>query len=221
MNQKDLTGRRFGHLIAEKMNNRSNNGNMWLCKCDCGNETLVLSTNLLKGHSKSCGCLRVDTIVKQNRTHGMAKTRLYNTWSNMKTRCANEGRSMYYTYGGRGIKVCEEWNDSFESFYKWAMENGYKDSLSIDRIDNDGDYSPENCRWSTSQQQARNKQTTIRIMYRGQTKTLKEWCDKYNLNYHTAYRRLRKGWGIKKLLTENPLKYHHRDSHPQKTETQL
>lgn len=120
---------------------------------------------------------------------GVRKTRLYRCYDSMKTRCYNKNFIRYDRYGGRGIKVCDEWLNDIESFFKWALDNGYRDDLTLDRIDNDGDYEPNNCRWSTKKEQANNMRTTIFIEIDGVTKPLQEWCEIYGINQHTVYSR--------------------------------
>lgn len=199
MNQKNLTNQRFGKLVAIKKYSKSKNGNIWLCICDCGKFTTVLSSNLLKNHTKSCGCNRINALVKLNTKHGQTKTRLYGTWTNIKSRCNNPNRDMYYVYGGKGISVCNEWND-FVKFKDWALKNGYKDDLTIDRVNNDGNYEPNNCRWVTITEQSRNRTITIKIKHSLEEKTLIEWCEQFKINYHKAYRRYRKGWSFEKIF---------------------
>ena len=150
-NAKDLTGLRYGRLVAiERAPNSKSGRTVWKCRCDCGNEKCVLETALQQGLTKSCGCLRP----------GLRNTRLYSIWSHMKQRCENPNSNRFCYYGARGIVVCSEWKDDFLAFYQWAMNNGYDDALSIDRIDTNGNYEPSNCRWATATMQNRNRRPT-------------------------------------------------------------
>lgn len=164
----DLTGREFGRLIVVKLSRKQKvkNGSRlyWLCKCQCGNEKEIRGDHIKSLKTQSCGCLE-----RENRerlafvkSHGQTKTRLYYVWNTMRTRCRNPNAKNHHRYGGRGIKVCDEWNESFEPFYEWAVENGYKQGLTIERIDNDGNYEPSNCKWATYKEQAQNKRNTIK-----------------------------------------------------------
>lgn len=134
--------------------------------------------------------------------HGLSvgKPRLYNIWVNMKARCNNKNGRDYHKYGGRGIRVCEEWQKSYIAFYNWAMENNYDDTLTLDRIDNNKNYSPDNCRWATVKQQNNNQRTNINIEYQGVTRTLKEWSEIMNIKYSTLYKRYKSGWEIEKIF---------------------
>ena len=153
----DLTGKRFGRLIVIQRTDQYQSGHIaWLCRCDCGNVAVVSGNRLKQGVTKSCGCYKREKTAETHYTHGYRKTRLYRTYRNMLSRCYNKNVENYKRYGMRGIKVCAEWQDP-KAFFEWAVANGYRDDLSIDRIDVNGDYCPENCRWVTNAIQARNR----------------------------------------------------------------
>jgi hypothetical protein len=157
----DITGETFNRLTVVRADGRNNDGKIhWRCHCVCGNETLATAYQLKSGHKKSCGCWRVENGAIVSTRHGGAKrteiTRLYRIWGGMLNRCSNPNNQAFPRYGGRGISVCDDWH-SFPAFRDWAEKNGYQDDLAIDRIDNDGNYEPSNCRWATYKEQGRNQ----------------------------------------------------------------
>ena len=154
----DLTGKRFGRLTVIKYYGSNKNGkSLWLCKCKCGNNKIVLGNSLVTSLTKSCGCYNKEHSKKIHSTHNMSYSKLYKVWQGMKTRCYNPKFIYYNNYGGRGIKICDEWLNDFGKFYDWTINNGYKEGLTIDRINNDGNYEPSNCRWITRAEQNRNQ----------------------------------------------------------------
>lgn len=173
----DLTGRRYGRLtvIGEAAKLPGNSNRRWLCRCECGKEAVVFGANLQSGHTTSCGCYRSIFDIAMNTTHGKTYDRLYRLWSHMKERCNNPQSRYFHRYGARGIKVCPEWADDFQAFYDWAMSHGYADNLTIDRIDNDGDYTPENCRWATKKIQNNNTSKNVTYTVNGITRTQRGW----------------------------------------------
>lgn len=198
MSIKDLTNQRFERLTVIELSGQDKHGHaLWLCKCDCGNEKIIMSSNLIRGLTKSCGCLQDESRTK----HNMLNTRIYKIWEEMKCRCFNKNYKRYHDWGGRGIKVCDEWKNSFQAFYDWSMKHGYKDNLSIDRIDNDGNYEPSNCRWATCKEQNRNKRNNRLITYKGETHCLSEWVEILNLSKSAIEGRLKRGWSVEKTFT--------------------
>lgn len=200
MKALDLTGKRVGALVVIELAEKKNGRRYWRCKCDCGNESIVLTSSLATGRTKSCGCLQKETASKRFKKHGMNGTRLYRIWSNMIQRCSNPKNDAYPLYGAKGIKVCDEWKD-FATFSNWATENDYADNLSIDRIDNSKGYAPENCRWATAQEQTDNRGCSIYVSFNGERKTLKEWSDATGITYKKLLWRIRQGWSAEKTLT--------------------
>lgn len=191
----DETGNRYGRLTVVKRVPDTDRVNrkrtLWLCKCDCGKEIIARGWDLRKGHYISCGCSLHDGHGKK---HGDCNTRLYSIWHNMRHRCAGAYSSCYYRYGGRGITVCDEWSDSYETFRDWALSNGYADNLTIDRIDYNGNYEPSNCRWVTIQQQLLNTSRNHFLECDGVRMTVKEWADRIGVKKETIYTRLQRGW---------------------------
>jgi hypothetical protein len=147
---RELKGNRFGRLVA--ISRVMHNGKYkWNCLCDCGNVTYVYTSNLTTEHTTSCGCLHKEKFRPQT-THNLTKHPLYKRWNDIKYRCYNPNATKYDRYGGRGIEMCQEWLEDFTAFYNWAIENGYSKELTIDRINNDGDYEPSNCQWITNEE---------------------------------------------------------------------
>lgn len=155
---KDLTGKKFGRLTVVKRAENKGNRRMWLCECECGNIKIIPAKGLLSGKSLSCGCYQREQTSKANIEHGMTGKRLYRIWKGMKSRCYCPNKPDYHRYGALGVEVCEEWRDDFTAFEKWALANGYREDLTIDRIDFKGNYEPNNCRWTTQRVQARNRE---------------------------------------------------------------
>lgn len=208
MKKENLLGKKFGRLIVikeyeSKIQPSGQKKTMWLCKCDCGNKVVVSAYNLKK-QTRSCGCLQKELFLKMNKKHGMYGTRLYRIWNNMKNRCYNKNVKAYKNYGDRGIKVCDEWLDKkngFKNFYLWAMNNGYKENLTIDRINNNGNYEPDNSRWATRSEQNHNRKNSIMLTYNGQTKHITEWAKEYNLSRDCLWERLYVlNWNLEKSL---------------------
>lgn len=198
------TGDKYNNLTLIKEVECIGKGRNFLCKCDCGNEKVIKLNDLRQGRSKSCGCLARDNWRFRKPHHQMAGTRIYDIWRSMKSRCFYKNDVSYDRYGGRGITVCDEWL-TFEKFHEWARSNGYSDNLSIDRIDNDGNYEPGNCRWATTEQQAGNRSTTVRVSRNGVTKSLMDWCELENINRAMVYQRLRRGWSVEEAFNVPPV----------------
>lgn len=162
----DITGMKFYRwTVLSRADSVGNKSAKWNCVCDCGKRGVVEGTKLRNGGSKSCGCRAIENIKRANTTHGLSDkskntSPVYGVWSKMKNRCCWSGSSSYHRYGGRGISICDEWLNDFQAFHDWAMSSGYREGLQIDRIDNDGGYCPENCRWVTVAENSRNRSTS-------------------------------------------------------------
>lgn len=202
----DLTGQRFGYLTVQFRIRRSQCSKVyWSCSCDCGNTVEVRSYDLTSGHTQSCGCLRSKNLSDGIRyKHGLSFSHLYRVWASMISRTSNPNDKDYMNYGNRGIKVCVEWMNSFETFYAWAISHGYQEGLTIDRIDVNGNYYPENCRFVTRQVQANNKRETIRIIYGNISMTVSEAAKQYNIPRPILADRLRRGWTIQEAIELPP-----------------
>lgn len=205
--QIDCTGVKFGRATATKPNGKTKSGKtLWLCKCDCGNLFTADYYSLKSGHTKSCGCLQRYVASQTIRKHGQSSMRLYRIWAAMKSRCNNPHNIDFHNYGGRGIKVCQEWSESFETFRDWADANGYSEELTIDRIDNNKNYCPENCRWADMLTQHRNQRRNVLLTFQGVTKTRAEWSEICGLGSQAIRHRLERGWSVEKALTTPQLR---------------
>lgn len=187
---EDLTGQRFGRLTVLYRGPNQKTRTTWICQCDCGNITRVQSNGLKSGRTKSCGCYNIDSARRRATKHDCCKTRLYKIWQGIKKRCNNSAASAFRNYGGRGITMCDEWQSSFETFRDWALTHGYQDDLTIDRIDVNGNYAPENCRWATVKQQCNNQRDNHVLYHDGQSHTMSEWADITGILYTTLRGRI-------------------------------
>lgn len=200
---KNLKGLKFGRLVVLNDNPiRINRQTYWNCKCICGNEGYIFAGNLTKGKVQSCGCLLTEHrknlyiyALRTNKKYPTNSKRLYSIYRDMKARCFNKNNIAYKYYGGKGITICEYWLSDFRNFYNWAINNGYKDNLTIDRINNNGNYEPSNCRWITRKQQMNNMSRNHIVDINGVKKTISEWADYYKIEY----------WRMQNLLKKNKL----------------
>lgn len=213
----DIIGKKFNLLTPydyyEKRTPRKtpNHGNktrhlyIYKCHCDCGNEFEVERYNLMSGHTQSCGCQHKErarkAVSEAKRTHGDSHKRLYKIWHSMKIRCNVPSVEGYKWYGAKGIRVCDEWNNSYESFKEWSLSHGYTEKLSIDRIDYNGDYTPDNCRWVTMKEQQNNRCNNNWITYNGKTQTFTQLAEEHGINPYTLHSRVyQRGWDLDKAL---------------------
>lgn len=207
--REDLTGRRFGRLVVEgpapdKVLKSGYHEPMWICVCDCGKRKVIRGKSLRGGITSSCGCWQRESVGNRARTHGGFGTRLYAVWDSMRQRCLNPAHHAYENYGGRGIRICPEWDD-FAVFRTWALAAGYDEyaergTLTLDRIDVEQGYSPDNCRWSNMREQANNRRMSIRLDYLGESRTLTEWAALIGLDYTTLWKRYNAGKSPEEIL---------------------
>ena len=189
----DLTGKRIGRLtVLKRVSEIGAPKVLWLCKCDCGNEKVIKADALNSNKTISCGCYQRDVIKARDTKHGLRRTRIYGIYHDMRKRCYNKKAIGYKNYGGRGIKICDDWigDDGFLKFYDWSMENGYSDDLSIDRIDVNGNYEPSNCRWANKLTQANNTRSNIKFMHRGKMMNVSEIARSEGIEYTMLYSRI-------------------------------
>ena len=199
----DLTGQRFGRLTVVSRSENAKNGNSrWACKCSCGNNITTERSSLIQGKTRSCGCYQSDRTKEAHFKHGLRHHKLYHVWAGLKDRCSNSKNKAYNHYGNRGITVCEEWREDYSKFYIWAIENGYAEDLTIDRIDNNKGYTPDNCQWVDMKTQANNKRSNCIITYNNETKTLTQWAEQLDMKFDTLKCRLYKyGWSVERAFT--------------------
>lgn len=208
-NAKDLKGMRFGRLVCIRRSENRFKGDRvrWLCMCDCGKYVNVISDNLLRGSSTSCGCLRSSKIT----THGKSKSKIYKVWCGMLQRCNNKKNSYYKNYGGRGIVVCDSWSD-FSVFYDWAIKNGYKYGLTIERVDNNKGYCPDNCVFITKSEQSKNRRANYSVNIDGSVMCLYDACKHIDVDYSLVQNRIKNlGWDVDKALytkSKSPTRCH-------------
>lgn len=210
-NELDLIGQIFGRLTVIGLDHKKQKINkkgikdgfkyFYKCQCECGNICIIDRNSLRFKRTQSCGCIKNELWLEARTTHNHSKTKLYNVWCGIKRRCYNTHQKSYKDYGAKGIIMCDEWLNDFQTFYYWALGNGYKEGLSIDRINTKGNYEPLNCRWIDKKGQARNKTTNINIEYGGQTKCLSEWATLLGVGRSTLKKRLNNGWGVEKAFT--------------------
>lgn len=199
--RKSYDGVRFGNLVVLCDVESNSRHRKVKCVCDCGNEKDFFISNIKRGYTSSCGCLHKEVISESSSTHKMSKSKTYSTWLNMKARCSNENNPNFSNYGGRGIKVCDRWINSFENFISDMGERPR--GLTIDRIDVNGNYEPSNCRWASDKQQARNKRNTYIVEFNGVIKPLIEHCNDVGIEYKTVFKRIsQSGYSIDKALTK-------------------
>ncbi|MFI9598919.1 hypothetical protein ACIHCX_03390 [Streptomyces sp. NPDC052043] len=196
----DLVGQRFGRLLAiEEAGRNAKLDVLWLCRCDCGKDTVKSGSDLRRGGTKSCGCLQREAAARHATRHGLNDNPLYRRWRNMIDRTSNPKNKAYPDYGGRGIGVCERWK-SFDNFAA-DMGPAFSPDLTLDRIDNDGNYEPGNCRWATQIEQQRNRRSNRNITWRGRVMPVAAWSEVLGLKRHLVGQRLRQGWSVERALT--------------------
>lgn len=205
---KDMTGLKFGRLKVIEVDGRDKRGEYyWKCLCDCGNYKRVSGNKLRSGNTSSCGCFQREYRLSgvANKKHGKTNSKLYVIWINMKARCRNPKNSMYKNYGGRGILICDEWAESFEAFMKWANDHNYSDGLSIERINVNGNYEPNNCKWIKPVEQYLNRTDSHMVTAYGRTQTIKEWSAESGIKYDTIERRINAyGWDSERAVSIIP-----------------
>lgn len=199
----NIIGKQFGKLTVIKQVEHASKDLYYLCKCECGNEKIIRGSHLTSGKILSCGCWQKQRISETHKKHGMCNTRLYEIYKGMLKRCYNTTSEAYKNYGARGIVICDEWKNDFKVFYDWATSNGYKDNLTIDRINNDGNYEPSNCRWVTKLIQSRNTRRNHYVTYNNETHCLSEWSEILGISYKKLLRRFNRdkhNWTVERAF---------------------
>lgn len=201
----DRVGQRFGRLVVTSFAGVLPGWiKLWECRCDCGNAVTVRANNLTNGTTKSCGCLKMEILIQRSTKHGLTGghghyTRPYRIWLNIRRRCLSKKCQDWKFYGGRGITVCNEWDD-YAVFFAWSMANGYEKHLTIERVENNKGYSPDNCKWATRKVQSNNRRSNHNIEFKGQVKTLQQWAEEIGMAYTAILGRINRGWPIEKAL---------------------
>lgn len=205
-----MIGRKYGRLTVVSLSYKKN-GNYWHCACDCGGSSVKNTSQLNCGGSMSCGCGAKENLAKlihnnktnhPGRIHGMARSRLDNTLDNMIKRCENPKDKRWDRYGGRGISICHEWRTNRKSFYDWALANGYDPSLTIDRINVDGNYQPSNCRWVTASEQQNNTSRNRYLEWNGRRETVANWARELGVRNMALQHRVDRGWSVERIFTQ-------------------
>jgi hypothetical protein len=199
MHPQDLTGQRFGRLVAIRRVPRPRHHTFWWCQCDCGGHAIAEASNLRKGCSTSCGCRITERARVLNRTHGRSGTREHRIWKNCKTRCYNTNNANYPAWGGRGITMCDEWRHDLARFF--ADMGPCPAGHTLERIDNNGRYEPSNCRWASMREQSNNRRDNHRLTWDGQTHTIREWERLRGFKRSAVRARIHRGWSVERALT--------------------
>lgn len=208
MKLNDLTGKRFGHLTVlhrgdDRVSKSGRKRITWDCECDCGNIVNIFADSLIGNKTRSCGCKKQEMRANTCEYEYVHNTRLYGIWNSMKDRCLNKNSVPYKHYGGRGITVCQEWLHDFIAFREWSYSNGYAENLTLDRVDNDGNYSPDNCRWVDRSAQANNRRSNRLLTYNGETHNVTQWASILGISPKTIFSRIYTGKTVEEVLAIN------------------
>lgn len=209
--REDLTGKNFNNLKVLDFDSNKGGRTYWKCRCICGNICIAEAYKIKSGHTKSCGCLSEANKKKLRENsikHQKTNTKLYRVWQNMKRRCDTPSLKSYKHYGGRGITVCKEWRNDFMNFYNWAINNGYKENLTIERIDVNGNYQPNNCRWATAKEQANNKRNNKFVKYKDKKLSINQWSEKTGIKRETIAWRLKHDFPLEKVFAKENFAQH-------------